>query len=172
MAIIGGKLPAAEPVRAALVRKVVVRFKQDHGLPYALAAEEQYARRKSQQWENLKAQFGDVRLRPFFQHADENAVRQLEAVAAKGAVKGRKLTAYYAVEVPKGQDPEAVAKVIATWPDVEFARVESGPVPPPLDPDSDPLSGDQGYLEAAPKGIDARLAWTVTTGKGIGFVDV
>ena len=172
MAIINSKAPAAGPVPKTLVRRVVVKFKPDHGLPYSLAAEQENARRRPKEWQNLTAQFRGVRLKPLFEHAGESAVRQLEVAGAKGGARDSKLTAYYAVEVPTGQDPEAIAKVIAAWPDVEFARVESGPVPPPLDPDDDPLSGDQGYLEAAPTGIDARIAWSVTTGKGIGFVDV
>lgn len=172
MAIINGKVPAPPPAKPALVRRVVVKFKPDHGLPHTLAAEDEYARRRSQQWQSLKAQFGAVTLKPLFEHAGEDAVRHLEAFAARGARAGSKLSAYYAVEVPYEKDLEAVARAVGGWADVEFARVESGPVPPPLEPDDDPLSSDQGYLESAPNGIDARIAWTVTTGKGIGFVDV
>lgn len=173
MAIIGSKQPAAPPPRPAL-RKVVVKFKAGHGLPYSLAAEDEYARRQPREWQALRAQFPGVRLRPHFQSTNESTLRALEAGAARlfAAKGGPKLSAYYTVEVPEGRDPEAVARMISTWPDVEFARVESGPVPPPLDPDDDPLSGDQGYLGPAPIGIDARAAWTVTTGKNIGFVDV
>jgi hypothetical protein len=43
---------------------------------------------------------------------------------------------------------------------------------PPVNSDDDPLSANQGYLSAAPEGIDARFAWTQADGSGIGFVDL
>jgi len=36
----------------------------------------------------------------------------------------------------------------------------------------DPRSSNQGYLDAAPHGIDARWAWGTTDGFGVGFVDL
>jgi hypothetical protein len=43
-----------------------------------------------------------------------------------------------------------------------------------INPADDPLSAAQGYLEAAPRGIDARWAWTQPNGagEGVAFVDV
>ena len=172
MAIIKGKAPAAPPMKKLPYRRVVIKFKPDHGLPYTLAAADEHARRRTKEWQALRAQFGELSLKPYFQ-TGEDALRKLEAAGAKAAAAGgSKLTAYYAVDVPTGRDAEAAAKTISAWPDVQFARLEAEPAPPPLNPDDDPLSGDQGYLEAAPQGIDARAAWTVCDGKGIGFVDV
>ena len=45
-------------------------------------------------------------------------------------------------------------------------------MPPPVNPTDDPLSNKQGYLSAAPVGIDAHFAWTHADGSGIGFVDL
>lgn len=171
MAIIGRKMPSGGP-SSSYVRRVVVKFRPGVALPYSMMAQEELARRQPQQWEALQRQFGGVRLMPLFLHAGENAVRSLERAAAQGGESGAVLSSYFAVEVPDGQDADAVARAIMAWPDVEYARVEGGPAPPPLDPDDDPLSGDQKYLEAAPKGIDARIAWTLTTGTGIGVVDL
>ena len=46
--------------------------------------------------------------------------------------------------------------------------------PPPVSASDDPRSASQGYLDAAPNGIDARYAWTVSggDGAGVGFVDL
>lgn len=46
--------------------------------------------------------------------------------------------------------------------------------PPPVDPDQNPLSGSQGYIDAAPQGIDARAAWAKTGGDGtnVHIVDI
>jgi hypothetical protein len=41
-----------------------------------------------------------------------------------------------------------------------------------VNPADDPRSANQGYLDAAPNGIDARWAWSLVDGLGIGFVDM
>ena len=56
--------------------------------------------------------------------------------------------------------------------DVEAAYVEPGPQPPPVAAFDDPLSINQGYLDAAPAGIDARWAWSLVDGSGVGFADL
>jgi hypothetical protein len=62
---------------------------------------------------------------------------------------------------------------VSTWPHVELAYVEGKPGPPPaVKAADDPLSANQGYLSAAPAGIDAHFAWTEADGSGIGFVDL
>ncbi|KAK4141511.1 peptidase S8/S53 domain-containing protein [Dichotomopilus funicola] len=61
----------------------------------------------------------------------------------------------------------------------KLAEVESvhalypGP-PPSVNPSDDPRSVNQGYLNAAPEGINARYAWGVTGGDGTGvnIIDV
>lgn len=51
--------------------------------------------------------------------------------------------------------------------------MQQGP-PPAVNPNDDPRNGNQGYLNAAPQGINARYAWTITGGDGasVGIVDV
>jgi hypothetical protein len=48
------------------------------------------------------------------------------------------------------------------------------PGPPPVNPADDPRNANQGYLDEAPNGIDARFAWGIAggDGTGIGFVDM
>lgn len=88
------------------------------------------------------------------------------------AILPQQFTSYFKVICQKEVDPKDVAKVISRWPSVETAYVENGPTPPPVSPVDDPLSVKQGYLDAAPIGIDARWTWEVSDGTGIGFVDV
>ncbi|MBM7505909.1 S8 family peptidase [Agromyces aurantiacus] len=83
---------------------------------------------------------------------------------------------YAAITVPDEASAARLAKELNARDDVETAYVEGGPTPPPgpppVDASNDPRSGNQGYLEAAPDGIDARWAWGMTDGTGIGFVDL
>jgi serine protease len=48
------------------------------------------------------------------------------------------------------------------------------PGPPPVDPSNNPQSGNEGYINAAPVGIDARYAWGFPggDGKGVNVVDM
>src|SRR4030095_6222268 len=85
------------------------------------------------------------------------------------------LLAYFAVTIPAALDPEPVAMALSRWETVEVAYVQPGPVPPPVvNPADDPRAGNQGYLDQAPDGIDARYAWGVSggDGAGVGVVDM
>jgi hypothetical protein len=82
---------------------------------------------------------------------------------------------YAVVLCPPDSNPEELAKLLAELPEVEWAYVEAGPVPPPqVNAADDPRQANQGYEDAAPNGIDAEFAWTIAggDGAGIGFVDL
>jgi subtilisin family serine protease len=84
-----------------------------------------------------------------------------------------RLWSYVRITVPAGADPEEIARTVSGWSSVESAYVEAGPSPPPLvNARDDPMNGEQGYLDAAPQGIDARWAWDKTDGAGVLFVDI
>ncbi len=60
-------------------------------------------------------------------------------------------------------------------PEIDAAyALRAGPPPSPVNAVDDPRATNQGYLNAAPQGIDARHAWDVAggDGAGIGFVDL
>lgn len=79
---------------------------------------------------------------------------------------------YAAITLRDEASAAELAKELDARDDVETAYVEGGPTPPPVNAGDDPRSGNQGYLDAAPDGIDARWAWGATDGAGIGFVDL
>jgi len=103
----------------------------------------------------------DADFRPYFE--EEGELR-----AAAQAPFNR----YVAVEARDDKTAAAIARALQQHGLVEEAYVEAGPVPPPVNPLDDPRSANQGYLDAAPGGIDARWAWSVTSGFGVGFVDL
>lgn len=82
---------------------------------------------------------------------------------------------FFTVTVPRGEDPGRLIAAAQDIPGVERAYLQGVPTPPPVvKPKDDPRSSNQGYLDPAPDGIDARSAWKVDggDGKGIGFIDV
>ncbi|GAB1316934.1 Peptidase S8/S53 domain-containing protein [Madurella fahalii] len=57
-------------------------------------------------------------------------------------------------------------------PEVESAHALHPGPPPTVNPSDDPRSGNQGYLDAAPQGINARYAWEFPGGDGAGVTIV
>jgi hypothetical protein len=175
MAIISGQLPPAAPVSDLPPRRVVVKFKPHVQLPYSSDAASRLDAPSNAAWRDLVAAHPGIELKPYFSTLGEVALKGLAQRKSRipGTPVSAPFTQYYAVHTAAGTDPETVARAIAQWPTVEIAYVEGGPVPPPVNPADDPLSADEGYLNAAPTGLDARFAWTAAAdGTGIGFVDV
>jgi hypothetical protein len=170
MSIVNGMIVAASKMRPNTAR-VVVTFAPSIRLSHSVAAEAEHAAVHGQAWQDLRARFSGIMLRPVFTSLDAAALQQIEARAVRAGIVPR-LTSYFAIVVPQGTDPVGVADAVTEWPHVECAYVEGGPVPPPVKPADDPLSANQGYLSPAPTGIDAHFAWTQADGYGIGFVDL
>lgn len=103
----------------------------------------------------------DAEFRPYF--AEEKELR---------AANVRPFDRYIAAEVRDREAGERLARRLRELDVVEEAYVEGGPVPPPVSPLDDPRNANQGYLDAAPAGIDARWAWAHADGSGIRFVDL
>lgn len=69
---------------------------------------------------------------------------------------------------------EELAKVFSNLHGVDFAYQELSVTDPFINAGDDTFSAQQGYLNAAPTGIDARWAWTQIDrpGEGVGFIDL
>ena len=152
MAMIEGRSPAAEPAstRVRVAIKLAERALRDAKADTSTSA-----------LSELHRVVPGVEFRQYF--TEEEDLR-----AAAVAPFNR----YVAAEAP---DREAAAALVRKLQDldlIEEAYVEGGPVPPPVYADDDPKAAYQGYLSAAPTGIDARWAWSMTDGAGIRFVDL
>lgn len=145
-----------EPSGPTATRRVIVRFRADvpGGGADPLA--------RAQSWTSLVRRMPTLRIAPLIGPAAPSA--RSEA--------GERLRRYFAIEVAADGDANAIAQELQASPEVETAYVEPAPVPPPVVAADDPRSGSQGYLNAAPQGIDARFAWSSTDGLGVGFVDL
>jgi hypothetical protein len=121
----------------------------------------------------------NARIRPLFGTSAERVRAAPSAPAAAPEVQAPDLSVYYRVEADEEQ-LEALARQLAEDDAVEAAyvkppvepavaaaeinRMEAAPeMPPPRTPD---FTSRQGYLDRAPVGIDARLAWTQAGGEG------
>ena len=174
MAIIKNQIPPVQPLSSDYKCRVVVKFKPDIQLPYSGAINEVLEQRLGSAWVELNSRFHGLRLAPYFSTIEEGQLRQFALGEAPGttAKSQTSFLQYYAIECPEGVEAKAIADELRSWPTVETAYVEGGPTPPPLNPSDDPRSINQGYLDAAPGGINARAVWPTADGGGIGFVDL
>jgi serine protease len=163
--------------------RVVVKFREHVRLPYEDGVERQVDRLGIGPWADLARAFPGITLLRLFREPGPEGLPELQARAVEldPTYRPPPLERYFAIEVPTGTDPEALAKAIGAWRTVETAYVEGGPTPPPVvNALDDPRSANQGYLDAAPDGIDAEYAWPQAgglgfaggDGTGIRFVDL
>ena len=162
-----------EDAAQGLPSTVVVKFRGGTDLPYTDAANAQVRRSNRRGWQQIDRRFAGLTLRPFFAEAKEDRLRNLSATANRARRQSQvDLTSYFAIDIPAGMDADAVAEAIRTMPEVETAYVQLPPPPPPVNDSDDPRASNQGYLDAAPTGIDARWMWSRATGDGVGIVDI
>jgi hypothetical protein len=94
-----------------------------------------------------------------------------EAAHARAAARAP-FDRYLAAEAADPQSAAELAGRLRRLAFVEAAYVEGRPCPPPVNAADDPRSASQGYLDAAPAGIDARWAWAHADGGGVRVVDL
>jgi hypothetical protein len=153
--------------------RVVVKFSDRLGIPYDRSANDEILRRRLDPQGILAAEFPDVAFEPLLKSKPPDEILRLVARARDrdSTYTPPDFLTYFAVPVPEGGDPQRLRDALASLPTVSIAYVESPPgEPPEVTPGDDPLSAQQGYLDPAPVGINARYAWTQPGGKGAGQV--
>ena len=108
--------------------------------------------------------------------ATPGQIREMEAAAAQSPFPPlRSLLSYWIVDARRhGGDEADIAKRLEAAAGVDRAYPQVNGDDPAVNPANDPYNGQQGYLDPAPTGIDARWAWTQPAGcgDGMGVVDV
>jgi subtilase family protein len=159
--------------------RVVVKFHDFVKLPYEDGVEIHFDKCGIGPWERLTKEFSGITVKRLFTALSQERIRELvdRATAADRRYQPPNMLTYFAIEYPPGVDPEALVASFLKWQNVQTAYVEGRPGPPPaINPNNDPRSSRQGYLNPAPDGIDARFVWANLDpgggGEGIQFVDL
>lgn len=99
-------------------------------------------------------------------------LRALEEVAQAGEFPPlHSLTAYILIDARSVVDSRSLVRDLNRHWSIDIAYREQRITLPAVTPD--PLTPNQGYLDPAPAGIDARYAWSIgAEGAGMGFVDL
>ncbi|WP_306008226.1 putative mucin/carbohydrate-binding domain-containing protein [Bacillus sp. MMSF_3353] len=166
--------------------RLIVKFKNQIDLPYEDGIEK---RIKNGDYDNnLKKLFSEnteLTLNRLFSSVNPIEIEKL-SLHSKSFVNqsANNLLNYYIVQVPNNIEIELLLKKFETSPLVEEAYIQEKQIltPPEIqqlpdlsvNPYDDPRFKNQGYLEAAPKGINASHAWSIKggDGKGTTFVDM
>jgi serine protease len=159
----GRKTPGYTP-------RVVVKFHNVVELPYDKGVGELLDKFAIGPWKKLQAQYPGISIRPLIDSVKPNEIRQLvdKAVERDNTYRPPNFLSYFLILVPPTVDPEDLAKELRTWRTVQTAYYDPPGDDPVVNATDDPRSGNQGYLNAAPDGINARFAWGVTGGDGAG----
>lgn len=96
---------------------------------------------------------------------------KLDKIRDRGRSDSKKklpdLNLWFRLSLKPGTDPVAFLADLRGLPGIEIAEPAPLPqVPPAITPD---FTASQGYLDAAPGGIDARFSWTLPNGNGTGI---
>ncbi|KAK3309273.1 peptidase S8/S53 domain-containing protein [Chaetomium strumarium] len=112
------------------------------------------------------------------------SARLARAAKRDASIQAPSFDAWYQVQVgsrpgeqvrratePKDGLPQDIVELVHALhklPDVESVHALYAAPPPAIDPSDDPRSSNQGYLNPAPEGIDARYGWGFPGGDGAG----
>ncbi|EJV73719.1 putative mucin/carbohydrate-binding domain-containing protein [Bacillus cereus] len=165
--------------------QLIVKFKNEIDLPYEDGIEK---RIKNGNYDNnLKKLFSEnteLTLNRLFSSVNPIEIEKLSLHSKSFANQSaNNLLNYYIVQAPNNIEIELLLKKFETSPLVEEAYIQEKQIltPPEIqlpdlsvNPYDDPRFKNQGYLEAAPKGINASHAWSIKggDGKGTTFVDM
>jgi serine protease len=155
---------------------IVVKFRDHVELPYNDRVARALDRRGVLPWAALLERFPDLVIGPLHAALKPAELRQLaeRAAATEDGYRAPNLLTYFLIRCPADVNADEVVRALLDAPAVETAYVQSPPLPPPVNGPANPRYGSQGYVQAAPGGIDAAYAWTFPggNGAGIGFVDM
>jgi hypothetical protein len=146
--------------------RVIVKFSDEVGVEDEGAIGERLAQF------GIKAAFAgqELRFRHLYSALKPAELQRLVALAEERdpTYRAPNFLSYFVVDCPSGVHPLELAKEISAWPLVEEAYPDQRAEDPVVNAADDPRSGNQGYLDPSPDGVDARAVWPLPGGDGAG----
>src|SRR4051794_33862339 len=96
-----GRRSAADFARAYRPR-IVVKFKSDVKLTYAVSAEAEFAEAHETTWRSLQRSFPGATLRPYFGTIPRERLESLQAGTARRSGRDPRFTSCFGVTLPSG----------------------------------------------------------------------
>ena len=163
-----------------LVPRIVLKFHDHIQMPYEgdKQVNDYFLEHHVVSWPQMLRDFPGIRISRLFTTLEPAKIFELvnEAKNRNSFYKPPNFLTYYAIDLPEKFDREKLLNEIWKDQNIEYAYGECGPTDPPtVDASDDRSSQWQGYLKAAPLGIDAMYAWNKPGGDGngnVGFIDI
>lgn len=163
-------------------KQIIVKFRADLKLPYEDGIEKQIQSQTNDKvLEDFFAEYPDVTFNRLFTSVSPEQIQNLEVKAPNNI--STSLLNYYILQTQNGEQEEELVDKLKTSSLIEDVYVkkqekitppEVQPLSVSFNPNNNPRYKKQGYLDAAPYGINAPFAWGVQggNGNGITFVDM
>jgi len=173
LALSGISAQGAQPVTQRSPDTLIVRFDDSSRVRMRGGQLVSFSGGDLFQVETIFERHGVTDIRPLFYSPEEKIDTKRRLMELQSGKSLPDLNSYYEILVPAAEAAEILANLLET-PGIQTAYRAALPAPPPIDippptPDGDP---DQLYLDPAPTGIDARIGWTRSGGRGQGILVV
>ena len=158
-------------------RRVAVKFVDGFELEYEDGAEKYFSDKEGKRWKELVDRFPGITLKRVYTTVPLERIEAMvdEARKRNPEYQPPDFSTFFVIDVSSRNVAEELAAVLAEWEIVEYAYVESLPVPPPFISYLDAPTINQGVLPNTDiGGINAVYAWGKSggTGKGVNFIDI
>jgi len=155
--------------------RVIVKFTDGIGLPYKDGLESHL--KEDSTWTAIATKHPGLTFRRLFHSVTPGEIAEVVAAATSANPDYRPpdFLTYFAIDNNGGVDREALVEDLVRWQKVQWAAPMATPqLPPSPALTTASLTSYQGYLEAAPQGIDAKHFWSLKggTGKHARLVDI
>jgi hypothetical protein len=159
--------------------RIMVKIREDLGFAYP---EEQdttafFMHCDAIPWSHWSHLFPGIIINRLFTSLPANTIRKLaaNAMASDTTYKAPDFCTWYVIVCPVSNNAEALLQTVLQCEHIVYAYLQNNIQQPPAHVQGIATNDDQGYLDAAPRGINARYAWSFAGGDGdsrIKFIDI
>lgn len=169
-------------VNKQATKQLIVKFKNEANLPSKDGIEKYILEEKyDAKLTEIFTEFPNITLNRLFRSLNPTEIKNLGEEVQETDHSSSNLLNYYSVQAPVDVNVQTLLIKFEKSPLVETAYLQEKQAPPEVqlpalsvNPYDEPRLERQGYLEAAPLGINAPYAWSIKggDGKGTTFVDM
>ncbi len=150
--------------------RIIVRFREDVSIPYNVTDVGQHLDKlRVGPWSQLLKVHSQLTIKSLFSSVSVDRLGELVRLASRRdpAYRPPNFLSFCLVEFPIELQARAIVNQFDGWGSVRSVYVDP-PGSEPFVPGNDPNWPSQGYLDAAPDGIDAEFTWPLAGGDGTG----
>ncbi|MCP4975934.1 MAG: S8 family serine peptidase, partial [Maribacter sp.] len=157
--------------------QIIVRFKRDSGIRFTDSKFVSATGSNVGSLKDLLEEHPNIEVRRLFEQTEDALEREVASLAASSGTEVPPLSGYYGITAKDLKQAKSICATLEKLPLVDEVYIEPPALPALFDeplaivsdespPDTPDFTSMQGYLKAAPEGVDAFYSWTLSGGKG------